>query len=323
MRADVVEEGTIAAAEPGWAQSLSAAGARLRALVLLAGSVRPGELGKAINRSLLDLPVEPGRTVLTLWQAAAEALASATGSASLPVRIAIDRSAPEPTMPEASSRAPMQVERDPREFRGTGGILRDLCESYDGDDLILVANAAQILIEPLPRLAADLVAARAVVSLIGHRDGTPGGLFLVRCSALQSAGGVGFLDFKEQLLPRLAAARNDVRVIHRPTATGLPVRTLDGYISGLRSYHRMKNGKSAMVDPFSEDWSPTFAVRDPGAVIDPSANIHDSVVLAGARVERGAVVVRSVVGPGGVIRAGQTVADRVISTPRERARGAR
>ena len=35
-----------------------------------------------------------------------------------------------------------RVERDQSEYRGTGGVLRDLAQKYEPDDLILVANAS-------------------------------------------------------------------------------------------------------------------------------------------------------------------------------------
>lgn len=317
MRAGAFEEGVVsAAAGPAGAPStLASLGGRLRALVLLAGSVRPGELGRAIQRSLLDLPLDEGRTVLSMWHEAAESLAEAAGLSSLPVRISVDRTTPPPTLDGAGERVKMQVDLDPADFRGTGGILHDLCtqHGYGADDLVLVAHAAQILVQPLAVLAAELASAHAAVSLIGHQDGTPGGLFLVKCSALSVAKSVGFLDFKEQLLPRLAATgRQNVRVLLRERATARPIRTLDGYISGLRTFHRLKNGSEG-VDPWSiEDWFPSFALSETGSAVDASATIHDSVVLRGGKVERGAVVVRSVIGPGGVVRAGETVTDRVL-----------
>lgn len=323
MGVERVAAGAIGVTTGGHAgRPLSAASLRLRALVLLGGAVRPGELSRAIDRSLLDLPVGNGQTVLTLWQAAAEALVESAGLPALPIRVAIDRTSPAPKPAPASPRVPIEIERDPAEFRGTGGVLRDLCVSYDPEDRVLVANAAQILVEPLHDLARDLLSCGGEVSLIGHRDGTPGGLFLVRCSVFSAIGDVGFLDFKEQFLPRMAAGGRDIRVIQRPTATGLPVRTLDGYIAGLRAFQRVQAGGRPIDDPLAEDWAPTFALREPGAAVDPTATIHDSVVLRGAAVGRGAVVVRCVVGPGGVVRPGQTVADRVIAAP-ARERGGR
>jgi hypothetical protein len=224
--------------------------------------------------------------------------------------------------PRVNGGAQPTVERDPAAFRGTAGVLRDVCIRYEEGDVVMVGNAAQILVEPLQHLAAELSACGGDVSLLAHDDGTPAGLMLVRCGVLTSVQPVGFRDFKEQLLPELAARGADVRVVRRGRATGVPVRTLDGYIAGLRAYHRLHAGRSALGSPLQEDWRPTFAVVEDRDNVDPSATIHDSVVLAGGRVERNAVVVRSVVCPGGIVRNGTTVADAIIGRNRERsARG--
>lgn len=293
--------------------------AQVRAVILLAGSVRPSDLSRGIDRPLLDLPVEPGRSVLALWQTEVDTLACAAGLERLPLRVLIDQAALEPVVPQGTTRTAVTIERDAAEFRGTAGLLRDTAEHYAPNDLLLVGNASQILVEPLAVLTRDLLALRSSVGVIGHRDGTPGGLFLIRRSVLTSAANVGFLDLKEQFLPRLAKAGHDIRVVSRPHASGLPMRTLEGYLAGLLAYHRIRAGRPAAGDAFAEDWSPSFAVVEAGAHVDPAATVHDSVVLAGARVERSAVVVRSVIGPGGAVRASQTVAGQIIGASRDRA----
>src|SRR5215213_1448171 len=63
---------------------------RVKALVLLSGALRSTPLSAAIRRSLLDLPVSPGVTLLDLWCEQAAALAAAAGVARLPVRILRD-----------------------------------------------------------------------------------------------------------------------------------------------------------------------------------------------------------------------------------------
>src|SRR5262249_27849709 len=149
--------------------------------------------------------------------------------------------------------------------------LRDLARDYAPDDLLLVGNGAQILIEPLLAMAEALFKADAAVAIIAHRDGTPSGLFLVRCSAFDGVGDVGFLDFKEQLLQRLASAGRAIRVVQRTYASGFPVRTLDGYLAGLRAYHRLLRGEPAEPDPYAEDWARTFSVVEEGAQVSPGA----------------------------------------------------
>jgi hypothetical protein len=288
----------------------------LRALVLLGGSVRPSHLSRSIGRSLLDLPVEPGLSVLQLWEHEADRLAKLSGSADMPMRVVLDRAALEPSKNGSAGVVRVSLERESNEFRGTGGVLRDLAGEYGPDEMLLVASGGQILVEPLAELAGELLSQNADVALVGHSDGTPGGVFVANTRILSDLRDIGFLDFKEQVLPRLASSGTRVRVVQRAVATGFPVRNLDSYIGGLRAYYKVKAGKGVAADPFEEDWSPTFSLVEKGATVDPGATIHDSVVLDGGRVERGAVVVRSIVCPGGVVRSGEAVAGQIVASER-------
>jgi mannose-1-phosphate guanylyltransferase len=285
----------------------------LRAVVLLAGSVRASELGRSVGRSLLDLPLSRTETVLSLWQRQVESLAVKLGNAPLPVRVVLSRSGPAPTLVAHENRATeISIEQDRSEFRGTGGVLRDLVEPYNASDLILVANAAQVMTEPLESLAADLLVGDGDVSVIAHDDGTPSGVSVIRVGVLESVREGGFVDFKEQFLPQLVAAGKSIRVVRRARATGVPVRTLDGYLAGVRAHTRLLEGRPMTNDPFEEDWTPTFALVEADAHVPANATVHDSVVLKGGSVGAGAVVVRSVVCPGSRVSAGATVADQIV-----------
>jgi len=289
---------------------------RLRALVLLAGALRRGRLAPSIGRPVFDLPLEDRCTLLDAWRREAKRVARDLSLADLPVRIMIDQATADPQKQPAASAdlAPARIERDPLDFRGTGGVLRDLAAEYADNDLLLVANAAQVLLEPLGDLLADLAAPGAAVSIISHRDGTASGLLLVRCAALRELPATGFIDMKEQGLPSIAAAHR-VMVVERPTASALPVSTLQGYIEALRRHHRRRAGKSSSGSPFEEAWESSFAIVEDDASVGPTARLHDSVVLGGGRVEAGAVVVRSVVCPGGVLRRGRMTVDDLVAPP--------
>jgi hypothetical protein len=203
------------------------------------------------------------------------------------------------------------VERDLSPYRGTGGVLRDLSAEYGDEDVLLVANAAQALLLPLPDLALALADFNADVSLISHADGTPSGLMLVRCQALRQLSQSGYVDMKEQALPAIAKAFK-VTHLYQSSATGLPIRTLEEYIAALQRRYRLSQGKPLPNDPFAEDRRATFAIVEKGAEIDLEARVHDSVVLTGAVVEAGAVVVRSIVCPGGTLAAGDTAIDSLV-----------
>jgi N-acetylglucosaminyldiphosphoundecaprenol N-acetyl-beta-D-mannosaminyltransferase len=284
---------------------------RLRALVLLGGSVRQTPLTQSIGRSLLDLPLDEGGSVLNHWLAHADELSRYAGLSGLPVRVLVNRNSPEPTSTSARYAGMVRVERDLSEYRGTGGVLHDLAADFDDDDLILVANAAQVLLDPLSVIAAALDHKRGDVSLISHQDGTPSGVMLVRCKTLRTIPASGFCDMKEQALP-LIASSYDVKVMHCRRPSGLPIRSLGAYINALRHYHRRKIGKLTSNDPLAEDWQPAFAIVEDGAIVDAKAHVHDSVVLKGGVVESGAALVRSIVCPGGVAKQKSTVVDDFV-----------
>lgn len=286
----------------------------LRALVLLSGSVRGTEFTQSIGRSVLDLPLDERGSVLNNWLSHAEELARYAGLSALLTRVTVNRGALEPGSASPRFNGVYTVERDLSEYRGTGGILRDLAEQYEDHDYILVANAAQVLLDPLPAIAAVLDRRRADVSLIAHRDGTPSGPMLLRCGALRHISPVGFVDMKEQALPEIAA-RFDVRVVQARRATGLSVRSRTDYLAALRVLHRRGQRRvDASMD--DEDYAKSFALVEAGALVDDTAYVHDSVVLRGARLERGCTVVRSVVCPAAVVPAEAQVMDTLLKSSR-------
>ena len=131
-------------------------------------------------------------------------------------------SAPNRRCPKARSDW-IAVERDANSFRGTGGALRDAAEAGNDDDLLLIANAAQIMLDPLPLLLPALHRLGGDVALIAHADGAPSGAMLLPRAALKLIPTFGFVDLKEQALP-IIAKQFDVRVLRRARPTGLPVR---------------------------------------------------------------------------------------------------
>ena len=236
------------------------------------------------------------------------------------VRVVIDRESPQPQAPVADSSCAISIERDPAEYRGTGGILRDLTSHYDDDDFILVANAAQVMLEPLHKLVASLAGKHADVSLISHKDGEAASLMLIRCGCLRDLPGVGFVDFKEQALVKIAA-NHQVAVVQRAAPTAMAIRTAAEYIAAVLQHHRQTAGKAISASAFAEDWEATFGLIEHGAEIGAGARVHDSVVLSGAKLERDALVVRSVICPGGVVRSGQMIVDEVVKGDVRRKRG--
>ena len=118
---------------------------------------------------------------------------------------------------------------------------------------------------------------------------------------------------KEQALP-LIASKYDVRVMHRRRPTGLPVRSIARLRPGAAVPPPPQKRPARRHRSAGRGLEPdVLRSSKPGAIGRPSARVHDSVVLRGARVEAGAVLVRSVVCPGAVVARDRTAVDRLVA----------
>jgi hypothetical protein len=282
---------------------------RIQAVILLGGSLLRSPLSTATGRSLLDLPVVSGRSVFDCWHDDLKSFASAYSIASLTARLIIDRRASEPKLILCEGAVNLHVEHDPHEYRGTAGILRDISIDYDDDDYIVVASAAQILLEPMEKLVCELASKADDISLVAHDDGTPCGLMLVRCGCLREIPAIGYIDLKEQAFPEIAKHYR-VHVVRHVRPSGLPIRTLEDYIEALRAYQRVLVGNGYLHA--KEDCYSLFEIVENGAVVDPDSRLHDSIVLKGGRVEGNSVLFRSLVGPYGIVRQ-KTLVGQIVS----------
>jgi hypothetical protein len=294
---------------------------RLRAVVLLSGSVRPRRLIRDVGRPAFELPLESGLTILDHWRLEVAGLGRAIGSYDLCLRVLVECNSPGPTRPPSvlSGLAPVQIEHDPTAFRGTGGVLRDLAAECRPDDVLLVGNAAQVLIQPLADLAVTLADTGGDVAVVSDPDGTPSGLMLLRCAALEDIPSSGFVDMKEQALPEIAQTHR-VTVAELPAPAGMPVRTLEEYIQALRRHHREKSGNRADPNPFAENIESSFSIVESGAKVDPSARLYDSVALAGSTIEANATAVQSVVCHGSILRRRVMAVDELVTGDQRRER---
>jgi hypothetical protein len=221
----------------------------------------------------------------------------------------MDKSGSEPVAQIArapSNSVVVQFERDPSEWRGTGGVLRDISSEYDDDHLLLVANAGQFLLRPLVELVGALDSLQSDVALLAHRNGTPSTLMLIRCGCLKSLPEIGYIDMKEQALPQLGM-KYDVRVSTLDQTATLGLRTAKSYLSGLRVMHSRQASQPV------EEWRSAFHLVEGGASVDASARLHDAVVLTGGVVAPGAIVVRSVVCAGATVPRNAVMVQKLVT----------
>lgn len=286
------------------------------AVILLAGSVSAARFSSAAERSLPELPLAEGVRVWDLWVDAMGSWAVERGWGRLAVRVVVDHDTPVSLGREVRGPVEAEVERDPEQKRGLGGLLRDLVKGYGDEDRVLVVFGSQLPPESLSAAAGQLIRTGADVAMACDTRGVPAGLMLVRCGCLRGVKEVGYADFNEQVLPVLTK-RFDVRSVTLDQATGQSVRTPVSYLSAVEAYKTRQRGEGGRgvdeADAFAEWGRELFRVVEPGAEVAGDAIVRDSVVLAGGVVQGGAVVVRSVVCPGGRVGAGEQVRDAVVT----------
>lgn len=280
----------------------------LRSLIVLCGAVRKTPLARTIGRSIVDLPLADGTTLADRHIAGAAAFAARHGLGSLGVRLLVDADSETPLEHPPVGAVRCTVERDASPIRGVAGILSDATRDHDPGEFVAVINGAQLFREPLDELLAAMVRKEADLSMVACADGTPVGIWLIRCGVLRTVRDVGYIDLKEQALPDWQGLWK-VSVVERQRAYAVRTRTINEYLNAVRrDASGVRPGASVDEDPYREEWERSFAIIEPGATVVQDVIVHDSVVLRGATVGKGAMVVRSVICPGAVVAA----ADRVI-----------
>lgn len=264
------------------------AGGAISQMLLFAGAVRATPLLRAARRNVLDLPLTAEQTLGQRWAELLEA-ACESRDERIGLGVLIDRNSPKPA---SLASAEATLEPDDVAFLGTGGVLRAAAKGREG--LMLVATGGSLLTQPLAAVIDRLLALEADVALLAEHDGTPTGVMLVRASVLREMPGAGYMDFKEQCLPKIAE-RHRVRVAFADAGSRvcLPVRDREQYLEALDWMH---GGRP-------------FVISERGSEVSASARLRSAVVLSGARVGRDAIVARSVLGPDASVGAGQVVAD--------------
>jgi hypothetical protein len=284
------EENTSVISDPQPTEVAHPARIELAAAILLAGGLRPSPLAAATGCSVLDLWPSADGTVLDFWL---EGIAELAGELSqvVPVRIVHDANTPQP-WPQAGSSPHVIIEQEPRPLRGPAGLLRDLCQDYGSNDHVLVAESARLLACSLRSMLNDHARHDADITVAANPDRSPAGVYLVRCGVLDLVPDRGFVDLKEQWLPRAVEAGLSVRAHEIEAPGALPLWT-----------------RRQFLDAAAPKGS---RVVCPGGLIGPGASVVDSIVMPGAVVGPTAIVARSLLCPGSRVGAGADIADSVV-----------
>ncbi|MHC5003660.1 MAG: GlgC family sugar phosphate nucleotidyltransferase [Planctomycetota bacterium] len=281
--------------------------------VILAGTLRPSPLRLAIDLPAPCLPIGADRSLLDAWR---QSLAAVDAEY---VRIVVNNAADVEAVGHAAGRGrrSLRIVAEPAAWRGTAGLLQDVTNDLEDDDLVIVVEAASLPPASLEPLVSAIGPGDAgAVGLCG-RDG-PSGVYAFRREALASrVPAVGYHDVKEQLLPALHRAEQPVRTAPLGTSSHR-IRDRRSYLEALRIVlageepERMSVAREASVS--GSALLHGFCVLQPGAVVEDGAVVHESVIMNGATISGGAVVTRSIVGPMATIGPRERVVREIVVT---------
>ncbi|MEO1510672.1 MAG: hypothetical protein AAFU70_01240 [Planctomycetota bacterium] len=291
---------------------------KIAGCILLAGGLVPSPLVEDARCPSLELSLTARQTVFDRW---CDVLFDATVGDRDPLerpRLQVVHSGP-PYRPRRDFQDPrfeVVTQEEPGSFRGPGGVLRDVTESYGDDDILLVAEAARYIAGGLCQFIADWARLRPDILMACHPGGEPAGLMLVRRGSLELVPSEGFMDVKEQWLPKVVRAGLKVWTSETRDFQPYPLRTREQFL-------RASAVAAGLTANAAEPPSVLGPPRVLGGGIDksrvaqtarvaPGAVIADAIVMPGAVIGTGAIVVRSIVCPDAVIEDNAEVVDRII-----------
>ena len=292
------------------------AGPQLDTCILLAGGLVPSPLAKETKRLTLELWLTAHQTVFGRWCDLLDHLAEQAGVGRPNIRVVHSGPPYEPTHSLTDERFEVRTIAEPDEFRGPAGVLRDVTRKDDPDSLILVAEGARYIAGSLVHLMQDWNLYEPDILISCSPDGSPAGIMLMRCSALANVPDAGYMDIKEQWLPRCIAEGLNVRTSATLNFMPFPLRTREQFLSA----SSVAVGQSCPINdspPVLGPLRPLTRTLDKTRIADDAqvardAIVADAVVMPGAKVGAGAIVVRSLVCPGAVVPAGAVVVDSVV-----------
>lgn len=203
---------------------------------------------------------------------------------------------------------------DPRPDRGTAGLLKDHLEENPVDqatDWLLVIDGLACPAIDLAGLFRHLTRPDAVILGVSELGRYCGACLLPRTLLVEVAD-VGFVDLKEQLLPRVRDLGFVIRA-EQVASRANAVRSRQGWLASAAAWAEFAAARHLEASSLEHGG----ARRVGNSVVRPSANcdgaaLVSSVILDDAVIGRKAVVARSIIGPGVRIKPGSVVVDTVL-----------
>lgn len=293
-------------------------GPRLDTCILLAGGLVPSPLAKLTRRLTLELWLTAHETVFGRWCDVLDDLSQEAGIGRPGIRVVHSGPPYEPTHTLADERFDVRTTAEPDEFRGPAGVLRDVTKKDDENAVILFAEAARYIAGSLTQLLRDWSEHEPDILIARASDGSPAGIMLMRASSLRIVPEAGYMDIKEQWIPRCIKEGMRVRTSTTRNFMPLSLRTREQFLSA----SAVAAGQSCPIHdspPVLGPLRPLTRALDKSRIAEDArvardAIVADAVVMPGAEIGAGAIVVRSLVCPGALVPAGAVVVDDVVAS---------
>lgn len=290
---------------------------QLDSCILLAGGLVPSPLAKLTHQLTLELWLSAKETVFGRWCDVLDHLAVEAQIDHPSIRVVHSGPPYEPTHALTDPRFDVRTLAEPDEFRGPAGVLRDITKDDPPDSVILVAEAARYIAGTLNRLLEDWAEHKPDVLVASTPDGAPAGITLLKASALKLVPDTGFMDVKEQWLPKCIEQGMKIWTSSTRNFMPFPLRSLDQFLAA----SAVASGKPCPITstiPVLGPLRPITKTEDNSRIADDAkvardAVVADAVVMPGSKVGSGAIVVRSLVCPGAVVPPGAVVVDSVVA----------
>ncbi|MEM7624114.1 MAG: hypothetical protein AAF333_00650 [Planctomycetota bacterium] len=282
---------------------------KLAAIVLLVGGPGASELAST-GCSTLDLPLRTGWTVCDQWLGFVESIREIIGQPRVPVlfQIGCNQNLSSRTREKIRRVSNTELCSDESTYRGLGGVLRDLSRRFTPEDDLLVFGTSQLITSSTETVAQELVKSAGDGVVWTHEGGRLAGGYRLSCQLLAELSSRGYIDFKEQALPRLRAI-GYLRTSGGQATVTRPIRTRAQYLAAVAA--QLRDTSENYTSYTNSGWDNTASLVGAGAAVSRKATVVGSVILEGARINRHALVARSVIGRDAIVPAYSRVVDQV------------
>lgn len=195
----------------------------------------------------------------------------------------------------------ISIHADKASHRGTAGALKDFIGDRPGFENVLFIEGNRVPPEYPENLFCDEFLSDDVAGVLGKssQDETAG-MILMKKGMLDLVPGLGFFDFKEQLIPRVLETGLKI-LVKEITRRSIRFSTPGTYLKQLTEFNPSKGcdrggpfvSDSANVDP-SSVLGANVIVGD-NVTIKAGCLIQDSVILDGCEIGSNSTLVRSII----------------------------